>query len=146
MYESTLRSINKLCNHNDPLYLDGSIRGQWWFYSNSKFKTLTRYPVIFGEAFIGGDQNYRNYQYGQKGKIGLPLFPTPFHPQSSHNEYPQELIAHKDQLTHLTSAFYSCKLHPEREHLVSERIWLQSHVDRSHLNAFLKLGLHELRF
>lgn len=31
------------------------------------------------------------------------------HPQSIHNEYPQEFLAIKDQLTHLTNAFHSCK-------------------------------------
>ena len=38
------------------------------------------------------------------------LSSQPFiHPQSIHNEYPQEVLAIKDQLTHLTNAFRSCK-------------------------------------
>ena len=38
------------------------------------------------------------------------LSSQPFiHPQSIHNEYPQEFLAIKDQLTHLTNAFRSCK-------------------------------------
>lgn len=38
------------------------------------------------------------------------LFSQPLiHPQSIPNEYPQKLIAHKDQLTHLRSAVRPCK-------------------------------------
>lgn len=77
-----------------------------WFYLNSTFnKTQKRYFVIFGGTLVVF-RTPRAPSMDKKEEIDWPLsqYPTSS-PRSIHNEFPLELIAYKDQVTHLTNAF-----------------------------------------
>lgn len=65
------------------------------------------YPgtTVLGETLVV----FRTTSTDRKEEIDWFSSQLLIHPQSIHNEYPQELMAYMDQLTHLTNAFRPCR-------------------------------------
>lgn len=61
--------------------------------------------TVLGETLVV----FRTTSTDRKEEIDWFSSQLLIHPQSIHNEYPQELIAYTDQLTHLTNAFRPCR-------------------------------------
>lgn len=71
--------------------------------------SLTKPHGYLGTIIVGETSMvFRTTTMDRKEELYWLFSQPPIHPWSIHNKYPHELIAHKDQLTHLTSAFHPC--------------------------------------